>query len=1011
MAGGSVSLLSSTASATTTSTTLTMTSGTFGAHGNTPTALPTPATFSGKVSTTTGNITAGTLTIPSWKESNTGSTETIHIFNVSSGTATGSVSYNGNVTIDDTVTIQVKITSPISATCNATPVHLVLQSTSPYNKTTKDVDLSDTTYSIPDFTTSCGLARGSLDTRFSGSSGNVLTLDLHGTLTEPPAPATSTTTSLSASPASPQLQGTTVTLTGTVKKTTGATATAATGTIDFYSGTTEVGAATVSSGVASAKTKTLPSGTDSLKAVYSGNSSYNGSTSSSQNYTVSPKPTVTSTLPVTAIRGTATATTFNVKVTNPSGGEAWTHLKLGIKLREITAQTPANLTMTYENGTHVWCAVSLSGFGTIEGTFKGLTGACGSASNFSLAAGHSLTIPFRIKFATKANVGTQTTIFALETVNSTGAVVAPFTTATRTAKPVNAPYATGFIHVDPTTKYTVTVAASPPSTAIPLGYVFAPSATITTPPNTTGHTIDYPFPTGTVRYLVTGHTFTPPIVITLRVATYTLGTTHLPTKGLSVGTHTLKVEYSGDGVYNAAHVTATFKVGAATSGTAFTCSDFLYHSIDASVAASATLPATTYTGSASATSLKITLHVDPTVGPTTSTAVSTVLIGFTPGGGTTAGSTTPTESGGVTTLAWTGLSATITGITGTVGTEVPVGITTIDFVQSGVAYSCTKTTTAAKLGTVKVVAPPTPVTWSVAGCTTGSTTAPAWANTEKVVAKGAGGGGGGAAASATGYGGAGGAGGSVTTTFTITGSSTVSAKTGCAGKGAPQGSGVVGNGGASVSGWSASGAGGQGRYTAIGITHGNDGTGGSGGGSTGVCNGASTCTSSTTTHAVAVASGGGGGGESMCSGTDAGNGGQAGNAGTTATSSSKGKGLSGTGGATGGTGGVAGGAGGANNKSSGSGSAAGSTGGEGKEPVAGDGGGSGGGGAGYIGGAGGAPTADDCGAGGGGGGGASWVATAGGSTTFGTGSSGGSRSGTTGTAGAVTVTFSFTKTR
>ena len=43
--------------------------------------------------------------------------------------------------------------------------------------------------------------------------------------------------------------------------------------------------------------------------------------------------------------------------------------------------------------------------GTVQGTFKGLTGACGSTSNFSLAAGHSLTIPFRIKYATGTNVG------------------------------------------------------------------------------------------------------------------------------------------------------------------------------------------------------------------------------------------------------------------------------------------------------------------------------------------------------------------------------------------------------------------------------------------------------------------------------------------------------------------------------------------------------------------------------------------------------------------------------
>jgi Big-like domain-containing protein len=1011
MAGGSVSLLSSTASATTTSTTLTMTSGTFGAHGNTPTALPTPATFSGKVSTTTGNITAGTLTIPSWKESNTGSTETIHIFDVHSGTATGSVSYNGNVTIDDTVTVQVHITSPVNETCNATPVHLVLQSTSPYNTTTKDVDLSDTTFSIPNFSTStCSLAASSLDTRFSGSTGNVLTLDLHGTLTEPPAPATSTTTSLSASPASPQRQGTTVTLTGTVKKTTGATATAATGTMDFYSGTTEVGAASVSSGVATFSTKSLPSGTDSLKAVYSGNSAYNGSTSSSQNYTIEPNPTVTSTLPITVTRGTATASTFNVKVTNPSGGVSWTHLKLALRLTNIDFQKSTNVTLTYENATSTWCSLSLSGSGTIRGTFKGLAGACGSTSNFSLAAGHSLTVPFRIKFASGANVGTQTASFALETLNATGAVVAPFTATLTTGVYVNAPAVYSHVQVDPATKYSVTIAANPPSTAIPKGYTVPPNATITPPANT--GTTAYPTPTGTVKYQVTGVTVTPvtpPGWTTPRPII--LGATYISTAGLSTGTHTLKVNYSGDGVYNAASATKTFTVGTAITGTAFTCSSDTDHTIAASVVASATLPATTYTGSASATSLKITLHVDPYVGPDTVTAVATVLIGFTPGGGTTAGSVTPTESGGTTTLAWTGLSATITGITGTVGTEIPVGITTIDFSQDGKSYSCTKSTTAAHLATVKVAAPPTPVTWSLSGCTSGSTTAPAWANTEKIVAKGAGGGSGGAAASATGWGGRGGAGGSVTTTFTIAGSTKVSGKTGCAGKGAPQGGGVVGNGGASVSGWSASGAGGQGRYTAIGIAKGDDGTGGSGGGSTGVCNGASTCTSATTAHVVTVAGGGGGGGESMCSGTDAGSGGQAGNAGTTATSSSKGKGLSGTGGATGGTGGVAGGAGGANNKSSGSGSAAGSTGGEGKEPVAGDGGGSGGGGAGYIGGAGGAPTADDCGAGGGGGGGASWVATAGGSTTFGTGSSGGSRSGTTGTAGSVTVTFSYTKTR
>ena len=331
----------------------------------------------------------------------------------------------------------------------------------------------------------------------------MLTLDLHGTLPEPPAPATSTTTPLSVSPASPQLQGTTVTLTGTVKKTTGATATAATGTIDFYSGTTEVGAATVASGVASFSTKALPAGTDSLKAVYSGNSAYNGSTSSSQNYTINPHPKVTTTLPVTLTRGTATPTTFNVKVTNPAGGESWSKLKLAIRLRHITGQTPTRVTLQYEDSAHTWCTISFTGFGTITTTFKGLTGACGSTSSFSLAAGSSLTVPFRISFASNVNVGTQTALFMLETVNSTGTVIAPFTGTITDGVPVNAPYADGLIHVNPATKFSVTMAASP-TTTVPQGYVVVPDATITPPANTTAHTIYYPFATGTVRYLVTG---------------------------------------------------------------------------------------------------------------------------------------------------------------------------------------------------------------------------------------------------------------------------------------------------------------------------------------------------------------------------------------------------------------------------------------------------------------------------------------------------------------------------
>ncbi len=78
-----------------------------------------------------------------------------------------------------------------------------------------------------------------------------------------PAPTlTSTTTSLSASPTSPQVAGTSITLTATVSP-------AETGSVQFYVGATPIGTAqTVVAGSASVITSDLPQGTDGLSAVF-----------------------------------------------------------------------------------------------------------------------------------------------------------------------------------------------------------------------------------------------------------------------------------------------------------------------------------------------------------------------------------------------------------------------------------------------------------------------------------------------------------------------------------------------------------------------------------------------------------------------------------------------------------------------------------------------------------------------------------------------------------------------
>jgi hypothetical protein len=131
----------------------------------------------------------------------------------------------------------------------------------------------------------------------------------------------STTTALAASTTTPVL-GQTVTFTATV---TGAgTTSPPSGTVTFYDGTTVLGIATLdSSGNATFATKALTLGAHSITAVYAGDASFTGSTSSAVTVTVSPATTTTTLTVSTAhpvlgqtITFTATVTGFNSTV-NP----------------------------------------------------------------------------------------------------------------------------------------------------------------------------------------------------------------------------------------------------------------------------------------------------------------------------------------------------------------------------------------------------------------------------------------------------------------------------------------------------------------------------------------------------------------------------------------------------------------------------------------------------------------------------------------------------------------------
>jgi subtilisin family serine protease len=97
-------------------------------------------------------------------------------------------------------------------------------------------------------------------------------LDVNKAIRACSAPATPTTTTLSASPGS-STYGNSVTFTAAV------TPSAATGTVTFYDGSTSLGTVTLSSGTATLSTSTLAAGSHTITVNYNGNSNYLPSTS------------------------------------------------------------------------------------------------------------------------------------------------------------------------------------------------------------------------------------------------------------------------------------------------------------------------------------------------------------------------------------------------------------------------------------------------------------------------------------------------------------------------------------------------------------------------------------------------------------------------------------------------------------------------------------------------------------------------------------------------------------
>jgi hypothetical protein len=145
---------------------------------------------------------------------------------------------------------------------------------------------------------------------------------------------------------------------------------------------------------------------------------------------------------------------------------------------------------------------------------------------------------------------------------------------------------------------------------------------------------------------------------------------------------------------------------AANPGSAFHCT--VNHEastqFSASVVASAVLPATTSTDSVSASLLALTLHVDGAVFTHTTPQVTDVNVSFSPGDSVTVPTATLSISGDTKTVGLSHASATITPVSGNLGTVVPVGISAISFRAFGGVdfYTCVAVTGPAPVGSVLV---------------------------------------------------------------------------------------------------------------------------------------------------------------------------------------------------------------------------------------------------------------------------------------------------------------------
>ncbi|WP_422928206.1 beta strand repeat-containing protein [Singulisphaera sp. PoT] len=298
-------------------------------------------------------------------------------------------------------------------------------------------------------TTALPLGSDSITAKYLGDSNFSPSTSAASTVTVAQAATTST---LTAAP-SPAAVGQTVTLTATIKATSPGSGTP-TGTVEFFNGTTSLGTGTVnSSGIATLQTLSLPLGSNSLTAVYSGDT----------NFTTSTSPAFTENI----LQGSTT--TVNTSSSSIVFGQSVT-LTATVSRSGTGSATPTGTVQFFSGSTSLGTGTLTNGTATLQSSAiptgtNSITAVYQGDSTFASSTSAAITIS-----VTQAS--TLTTLTANPTASSLGQTVTLTAAVTAVSPGSGTPTGTVTFSNGSTTLGTATLSngvATLTTTALPLG--------------------------------------------------------------------------------------------------------------------------------------------------------------------------------------------------------------------------------------------------------------------------------------------------------------------------------------------------------------------------------------------------------------------------------------------------------------------------------------------------------------------------------------------------------------